>query len=822
MAAPSDFASLQSSIQSALVQTTRTSSQLAAEDLSFHRSLSSNLGSNLDRQNARLLSIADRLLGSATTDPAATSVRSSSTAPRLSDIEAVEGNWRAVVDVVDSLLERADTALDEFTGAVKRLSPGAEAKAGEKEASLKGLKGTGRISASLRVREIEKPQLSFDHVPQNDETGKFAPLLVEKPHAMVPFKGSVESGKHPYQAEIEQYTYPASMYTFAEPTMYHPFESTTAVMVDTEEAVETMLEELKQAKEIAIDLEHHDHRSYIGIVSLMQISTRDKDWIVDTLKPWRRKLQCLNHVFADPSIIKILHGAFMDVMWLQRDLGLYLVGLFDTHYACRALGYPGGSYAYLLKRFCNVDAQKQYQLADWRIRPLPQELFDYARSDTHYLLYIFDHLRNELITKSNFSKPNHEGDKIYDVLTRSSETALQVYEHPVYDTELGQGPGGWYKLLARTPALLSKEQFAIFRAVHKWRDDVAREQDDSVHYVMPNHQIFSVAKAMPTTRAELLGVAQPGTQTVRLRADELVSVIVRAKEDGKNGPDMVEVMSKIEPQFPRKPAQRQEQNHSVAAFLPQRQQSGAASGGPVVAANPRALRSDQSSFWGPAFSPSSQKPGAEQRRAMATANIDLSVPLPPLTAEVFADPAEALATPVKSSEPATPAASTPADTPKAEDQDDDVFVLKQLGGGKKRKRQQPSAFDQEQEKALDGLAQGNDEVALPSAEEEANQQRTKSERKRAKKEAKKAKKTADGGVGPNGTSDGLDNNNDDDDDVPFDYTSAPSMLNPPRESKEDRKKREKKQVDPYKKAMDAPKGLGRNQRERAGRTMTYR
>ncbi|KAI7304687.1 hypothetical protein KC315_g15054, partial [Hortaea werneckii] len=73
MAAPSDFASLQSSIQSALVQTTRTSSQLAAEDLSFHRSLSSNLGSNLDRQNARLLSIADRLLGSATADPAATS-----------------------------------------------------------------------------------------------------------------------------------------------------------------------------------------------------------------------------------------------------------------------------------------------------------------------------------------------------------------------------------------------------------------------------------------------------------------------------------------------------------------------------------------------------------------------------------------------------------------------------------------------------------------------------------------------------------------------------------------------------------------------------
>lgn len=87
--------------------------------------------------------------------------------------------------------------------------------------------------------------------------------------------------------------------------MYHPFESTTATLVDTPEALAAMLAELKTAKEIAIDLEHHDSRSYIGLVSLMQISTRNKDWIVDTLKPWRRRLECLNEVFADPNILKV-------------------------------------------------------------------------------------------------------------------------------------------------------------------------------------------------------------------------------------------------------------------------------------------------------------------------------------------------------------------------------------------------------------------------------------------------------------------------------------------------------------------------------------
>ena len=58
----------------------------------------------------------------------------------------------------------------------------------------------------------------------------------------------------------------------------------------------------------------------------------------------------------------------MDITWLQRDLGLYVVGLFDTFHASNSLGYPQHSLASLLKKFVNFDAQKKYQLADWRTR----------------------------------------------------------------------------------------------------------------------------------------------------------------------------------------------------------------------------------------------------------------------------------------------------------------------------------------------------------------------------------------------------------------------------------------------------------------------
>ena len=52
--------------------------------------------------------------------------------------------------------------------------------------------------------------------------------------------------------------------------------------------------------------------------------------------------------------------------------------------------------AYALKHFCDVDADKRYQLADWRRRPLSREMLEYARGDTHHLLYVHDRMKQEL------------------------------------------------------------------------------------------------------------------------------------------------------------------------------------------------------------------------------------------------------------------------------------------------------------------------------------------------------------------------------------------------------------------------------------------
>lgn len=113
------FKSLQDEISKALVSTTRSATRIAGADIAFQRSLNPDVGAALDVQNGRLLQLAQRLLESA-------AASSDAVGPKLPDVESIDGNWRAVVDVIDSLLEKADTSLDEYTGVVKRLSPSAD------------------------------------------------------------------------------------------------------------------------------------------------------------------------------------------------------------------------------------------------------------------------------------------------------------------------------------------------------------------------------------------------------------------------------------------------------------------------------------------------------------------------------------------------------------------------------------------------------------------------------------------------------------------------------------------------------------------------
>jgi exosome complex exonuclease RRP6 len=249
----------------------------------------------------------------------------------------------------------------------------------------------------------------------------------------------------------------------------------------------------------------------------MQLSTRTTDYIVDTLE-LREHLNCLNEVFTDPTIIKVMHGADWDIPWLQRDFGLYVVNLFDTGQASRVLGLPKLSLAFLLNYCCNVTANKGYQLADWRIRPLPEKMIKYAREDTHYLLYIYDRMRNELIRRGNSLS-----NLITVVLKNSKEICLKQYEKQVYDEK------GYKKLCRKFRRSLKPQQVYCLQLLHKWRFDLARQEDESTGYVLPDHMMFQLAEILPREIEGIIACCTPVPTLLRQQIQEVNRLIQIAR-----------------------------------------------------------------------------------------------------------------------------------------------------------------------------------------------------------------------------------------------------------------------------------------------------
>ena len=115
-------------------------------------------------------------------------------APTLEDVDDVDNNWRGVVDVIDSLLEKTDTCLDEYTGVRKRKE---ETSNGAEQSKLKSAKMLGN---SFRNQNLVKPQLAFDVKPDNS-TSPWKPLLKTKPHAIQPLESSFQMITNDYDQQ---------------------------------------------------------------------------------------------------------------------------------------------------------------------------------------------------------------------------------------------------------------------------------------------------------------------------------------------------------------------------------------------------------------------------------------------------------------------------------------------------------------------------------------------------------------------------------------------------------------------------------------------
>lgn len=284
-------------------------------------------------------------------------------------------------------------------------------------------------------------------------------------------------------------------------------------LIKTIPELERLAETLASETLIAADSEAAGFHRYDDSLCLVQLSTRDETWLVDTLA--LGSLNPVAELFADPAVEVIFHDADFDLRLLDRDFGVYVRGLFDTKIAARFAGIRSFGLGNLLENELGITLKKKYQRADWAKRPLPDEMLHYAAMDTKYLPRLRDHLWQKLESLGRLAWAEEE-------FRLAEQTGWEPPEHD-------DRP---YLRLKRASDL-GRRSLAALREIYEWRDSVARKRDLASFRVVNNDEIVAVARDLPGNREELEDVGRLSKGNARRWGSDLLAGVERARELGE-------------------------------------------------------------------------------------------------------------------------------------------------------------------------------------------------------------------------------------------------------------------------------------------------
>ncbi|MDX9991317.1 MAG: HRDC domain-containing protein [Anaerolineales bacterium] len=283
---------------------------------------------------------------------------------------------------------------------------------------------------------------------------------------------------------------------------------TKPVWVGGQNALALLVQDLEKQTRIAVDTEANSLHAYHERVCLIQFSTNETDYLVDPFSI--TNLSPLEKIFSNPHIEKVFHAVDYDVYGLNRDFGFTINNLFDTMIAARTLGYKTLGLGNLLKEKFGIELNKRFQKADWGQRPLPDDLIDYARLDTRYLLALRDSLELELRQKGRWSLA-HE-----DFLRAS-----QVNGHN------GDPRERWQKVSGQQD--LTRRQKTILHELCLARERIAEKLDRPLFKVISDHHLLALAQNAPQKQSELSELGLSERQVHRL-ARPMLEAIQRGKK----------------------------------------------------------------------------------------------------------------------------------------------------------------------------------------------------------------------------------------------------------------------------------------------------
>jgi len=253
--------------------------------------------------------------------------------------------------------------------------------------------------------------------------------------------------------------------------------------IDRSEGAAPLREALQHPGAIALDSEAAGFHRYSDRVCLLQLSVPGRTFLVDPLAFDPAEL--LRPALEDRSVEVLMHGADYDLRLLHRDLGIRLAGLFDTQVAAALLGETGLGLSALLERHMGIILPKKYQRADWAIRPLPQEMLEYAAGDTEHLHELAGIMRGRLEDRGRMAWAEEEFARLEEVSWAEEEEDRD----PILKVKK------WWEF---EPRVLARLREALL-----WRDAEARARDRAPFRIAGDPALLGAAASNPTSQDAL-------------------------------------------------------------------------------------------------------------------------------------------------------------------------------------------------------------------------------------------------------------------------------------------------------------------------------
>lgn len=296
----------------------------------------------------------------------------------------------------------------------------------------------------------------------------------------------------------------------------------TPSYIDTAEGLTRLEAQIADTREVALDTEGASFHRFVDRIYLLQLSTRERSAIIDPLAV--STPEGLGVLLESSDVEVVFHDADYDLRLLQQDYGWHVRRIFDTRIAAQLVGLRAFGLAALLERYFGMKLDKKHQRADWSMRPLTQDMLDYAAQDTMYLLDLRDRLRDDLERLGRLEWAREE--------FRLLEGTRWAAEDP---------STGFLRVKGARD--LTRRELAILRELLPWRDEVAKRMDRATFRVLGNEQLLEISRVKPQTREALATVKGMPRGLLEARHGEILELVERG----------LAVPESELPKFPRAP-----------------------------------------------------------------------------------------------------------------------------------------------------------------------------------------------------------------------------------------------------------------------------